>query len=84
MNHIRDQRGLERIDFAGAIANNVSWWKHARSTTRDPKKRAHTALDDHQSGGPPCVVKTQQFYSLTHTHTTTKNDERGLNESNTM
>jgi len=46
INHMREQRGSEQIDFAAAILNNVSWFKDARSTTRDPKKRAHSSLDD--------------------------------------
>jgi len=46
MNHIRNQRDLEEIDAAAAIANNISWKKDAKSTTRDPQKRTHAELNN--------------------------------------
>ena len=77
INRIRAQRGVEKIDFAAAIANNVSWFKDARSTTRDPKKRVHATLDDFSPmaswwsnvrGKTPIIFTL----SLSHTHPITK------------
>lgn len=89
MNRIRHNGCLEQKDVAAAIANNVSWWKDTKSTTRDPKKKAHAELDDFSpraSWWPNVRGNNPIFFppSLSVTHTTTKIDEWGLTESNTM
>ena len=70
INRISKQKGAEQIDFAAAIVNNVSWFKDARSTTRNPKKRAHPELDDFSpraSWWPNAGGKTPRIFTLTFT-----------------
>ena len=77
INRISKQKGAEQIDFAAAIVNNVSWFKDARSTTRNPTKRAHPELDDFSpraSWWPNAGGKTPRIFTiiLSHTHPITK------------
>ena len=72
INQSRRSRGVDEIDFDGCFEAGISWWKDAKSKTKNTKTKAHPQIRDwhprvnwfpNASGTPTTTTLTS-----THTH----------------